>query len=604
MKKIIILLFSALIFGFSFICVQAVAKVDEESVISENNKETNTENTGEDVLKDTTDKIDYSNYTEEIESFNVNLEINKNSSINIEENITYNFNDLERHGIYRDITYKYKARGGNYKLRISNIDVVDEQGNNYNFKTSKSGDDIRIKIGDADKYVTGIKTYVISYTVQRAINYFDNHDELYWNVTGVGWQVPIGSSQAEIKLPEGVSQDDLQLKCFTGGYGSTDEHCSKEIINEKTVLFRSDNDLSYYEGLTIVLGWPKGLITEPSLQQKIIWIVSDNWYLGLPFLVLIFSFLYWRARGKDPKGSGTIIAHYEAPDNLTPAEVGTIYDNRADNKDVTATLIQLAIKGHLKIKQYGKGRKDYKFIKLKDGKNLKNDFEKKLLNAVFDSGDEKKLNDMKNKFYKEMNDIKKNIYKNITDKGYYSRNPKTAKFGLLFVLGFFAIFGSIFLGSFFSNFYLGAALLVSGFIMIIFSMFMSQKTIKGAKTLEKIKGFKEFLKVTEKERLKFHNPPDMIPELFEKYLPYAMVLGVENKWAQNFKNIYEKSPDWYEGYNTNTWTALALVNSLSSFSTNSQSVMASAPSSASGGGSGFSGGGAGGGFGGGGGGSW
>ncbi|NQU99130.1 MAG: DUF2207 domain-containing protein, partial [Parcubacteria group bacterium] len=507
MKKVLVSLFSLIIiFCLSFNFVLAVTQVDEESVISENKEEVTTENIKEDILEDVVNKIDYSSYTEEIDSFNAKIEINKDSTIDVEETIVYNFNDLDRHGIYRDITYKYKARGGNYKLRFSDIDVVDEKGNDYNFKVSKSGNDYRIKIGDADKYVSGIKTYVISYKVARALNYFDNHDELYWNVTGVGWQVPIGASQAEIKLPEGVNQDDLQLKCFTGGYGSTDEYCTTEIINDKTVLYRSDYSHSYYEGLTIVFGWPKGLVTEPELQQRVLWILSDNWYLGLPFFVLIFSYLYWRARGKDPKGSETIIAHYEAPDNLTPAEVGTVYDNRADNRDVTATLIQLAINGYLKIKQFDKGKKDYKFIKLKDSSSLKNEFEKKLLDAVFDSGDEKKLNDMKNKFYTDMQKIKGDIYKEVTRKGYYSRNPKTAKFGLLFVLSMFSFFGCFFLGGVFANVFLGIAVFVSGVIMFTFSMFMSQKTVKGAKTVEKIQGFKQFLKVTEKERLKFHNP--------------------------------------------------------------------------------------------------
>jgi len=152
------------------------------------------------------------------------------------------------------------------------------------------------------------------------------------------------------------------------------------------------------------------------------------------------------------------------------------------------------------------------------------------------------------------------------------------------------------------NFYLGVAVFLSGIIMLVFAMFMPQKTVKGAQILEKIQGFKQFMNVTEKERLKFHNPPDMMPELFEKYLPYAMALGVENKWAENFKDIYNQVPAWYEGYSTTgAWSAIALTNSLNSFSANSQTTMASAPS---GDGSGFSGGGSGGGGGGGGGGSW
>ena len=161
------------------------------------------------------------------------------------------------------------------------------------------------------------------------------------------------------------------------------------------------------------------------------------------------------------------------------------------------------------------------------------------------------------------------------------------------------------MGFAFPNFYLGASLVVSGIIMLIFSHFMSKKTIKGIRILEKILGFKEFLKVTEKERLKFHNPPSMVPELFEKFLAYAMVLGVEKEWAENFRDIYKQAPSWYEGYGPQTWSSIYLASSMSTFSNRASTVFASQPkSTAAGGGSGFSGGGSGGGGGGGGGGSW
>lgn len=588
MKKLLcvgVSIFVGLVLGFGILFVNA-----EEPELYEN---------GEEI-----DLTEYSYQPENVKDFNISININQDSSINVEEKINYNFGSQQRHGIYRNIPYRYKARGGNFNLRFSDINVVDENGSPYKYEVLNQGSDKNIKIGDANAYVTGVHTYVISYKIERALNYFESHDELYWNVTGNEWEVPIEKSQAKISLPESVDRSQLQMKCFTGVLGSTTEDCTKEVIDDRSVLFKANEELNYYEGLTVVFGWPKGIVVEPDFNQKLLWILQDNWYLGLPIIVFIFSFIYWRIRGKDPKQRETIIAEYEPPDNLTPAEVGTVYDNKADTKDVTATLIDLAIRGYLKIKQTGTGSKDYKFLKLKEPGDL-NSYEKDLMESVFGSSRETRLNDLKNTFYTDLSRIKKNIYDTVVIKKYYAKNPSRAKFGCLFVFSIMLFMASFPLGFVSLNFFLGVSLLVSAIIMFVFSMFMSKRTVKGVRTLEKILGFKEFLKVTEKERLKFHNPPEMVPELFEKFLPYAMALGVETEWAKNFEDIYKQQPNWYESHTPGVFTPMLLANSLSSFSAGASSVMVSQPAStASGSGSGFSGGGSGGGFGGGGGGSW
>jgi uncharacterized membrane protein len=135
---------------------------------------------------------------------------------------------------------------------------------------------------------------------------------------------------------------------------------------------------------------------------------------------------------------------------------------------------------------------------------------------------------------------------------------------------------------------------------------MPQKTLKGVATKEYILGLKKYLSVAEKDRLKFHNAPDKNPQRFEKLLPYAMVLGVEKEWAEQFKDIYKQNPNWYEDRTGSpvAFNSLIFVNSLNSFSSEANSSLYSNPSSGASGGSGFSGGGSGGGFGGGGGGSW
>ena len=135
---------------------------------------------------------------EQINSFDVNLYLSEDGSLRVEENIEYQFIDVYRHGIYRKIPFKYKKGKNNYNLRIDVLSVTDFSGNEYQTKITKSGDYLNIRIGDPDKKVTGIHGYRIEYLVNRAILFLDSHDELYWNVTGTEWDIPINSSSAKI----------------------------------------------------------------------------------------------------------------------------------------------------------------------------------------------------------------------------------------------------------------------------------------------------------------------------------------------------------------------------------------------------------------------
>ncbi|MDI6778232.1 MAG: DUF2207 domain-containing protein [Patescibacteria group bacterium] len=552
---------------------------------------------------------------EKIASFAGEIKINSDSTIDVKETIAYDFGDQQKHGIFRFIPVKYKARGGNYNLRISNIKVADENGAPYNFTTSYPGDNVEIKIGDADKFVSGTKNYVISYVIRRAVNYFPDHDELYWNFTGDKRQIPIESSSLKVILPE-AAKENLQYKCFQGVFGSTNE-CAAS-VSENIIEYNSGEILNPGEGMTIVAGWPKGITPEPTVFQKMLDIARDNWTLFVPIIVFALMFRLWSKKGRDPRGRGTIIAQYESPDQLAPAEIGTMIDGSADNQDVSATIIDLAVRGFLKIKRMeekgflGIKSTDYTFIKLKDEEPERN-FEKEVMKGIFDpekadangaSGEkEKKLSDLKNKFYKTLSDVKDLLYKGVTEKRYYTSNPNNTR--ILWIVagvmsgGFLAgIFGSIQGGwGIFSG-------IVSGIIILVFGWLMPAVTAKGAELKENILGFKDFLSVTETDRLKFHNAPEKNPQMFEKFLPHAMVLGVEKEWAKQFEGMYNQQPDWYEDSSGRMFSAIILSSIVSDFSSTATAAMASQPSSAAGGGSGFSGGGGGGGFGGGGGGSW
>lgn len=548
---------------------------------------------------------------EEISDFRTTIKINEDASIKVTEKITYDFGSEQKHGIYRDIPFKYQARGGNYNLILDVESVVDEAGRPYNFEVLKQGRNKRIKIGDADSFASGQKVYVIAYRAERALNYFVEHDELYWNATGNEWNVPIKQSKATVQFPASINDNDLQAACFAGYTGSAAdcvstryEYSDQNVV--KSVVFAHDR-LDPGEGVTVVVGWPKDLVYEPTFVERLLAMAKDNWIIGMPFLIFALLFYLWRTRGRDPEGRGTIIAQFEAPDKLTPAEVGTIIDEKAHRQDVSAEIINLAVNGYLRLSRIeGKGllkSGDYELEKLKEESDLVNEYEKKLMQALFSGGEEIiALSELKNKFYKDLEKITKEIYSSTVKKNYFPKSPRKVR-GMYLGIGAAVLFGAWFTGIALGVIG-GISTAISGIIIIIFSFFMPARTRAGVMAREHILGLKRYLTVAEKDRLKFHNAPEKDPKHFEKLLPYAMVLGVETEWAKQFEGIYDQQPSWYHDASGRHFTALALANSLGSFQANANTTMASRPSSASSGGSGFSGGGSGGGFGGGGGGSW
>ena len=558
--------------------------------------------------------------SEKIDDFSTLIKINRNSSLNIEENITYDFdNSFGRHGIYRDIPIRYKARGGNYNLSISNISVVDRSGNPYKFKILNNGKYKRIKIGNPYSYVSGRKTYIIKYTVKRGINYFKDHDELYWNVTGNEWNIPIISSSAKIVLPETINKNKLQIKCFSGPLGSRNQCLNKSSKETNGLIKEVDfwqNNLSAREGLTIVVGFPKSLVIPPTFFQNTLDTVKDNLIALLPILTFIILFALWWKNGRDPKGKKTIIARYEPPDSLTPVEVGTIIDEKVDNIDISSEIIYLATQGYLKIKRIEEKHlifksKDYLLEQLKDETGLENNFDKQLLKSLFknaslseESGNKTiKLSQLKTTFSQDIKQIQKDVYQSTVEKGYFPKNPSAVRKSYI-TIGIIVLILIGFLASSL-GFITIVSIGISAIFFFLFGNMMARRTKKGVLAKEAILGFKLYLSVAEKARLEFQDAPQKNPQLFEKFLPYAIALKVEREWAKQFEDIYLSPPSWYEGWTGANFTAFVLVDSLSGFRDSTNHLLSAASQGAGSGISGFGGGGfSGGGFGGGGGGSW
>ena len=443
-------------------------------------------------------------------------------------------------------------------------------------------------------------------------------------MTGNNWPVPIQQVSATITLP---SEAITKVACFEGSYGST-SNCESRQLNKTTAAFTS-NDLGFNEGLTVVVGYPKGLV------PIIIIPPPENPLAGLfttqslaTFIITLLAgaglvILFWFRRGRDywvkrrfaddplarheikPIGSHeTIVVEYSPPENLRPAEIGTLMDEKADTADVTATIVDLASRGFLTIKEIEKKwlfrSTDYELTKMKKDTSELVSFEKELLDRIFGDGETVKLSELKTKFYQDLKVVKDELYKDMVSKKFFYENPESVRRKYMFIGLGGAILGGVLLFFGFNvplvvliPFALGASL--TGAVLIVISNFMPRKTAYGREMYRRTRGYALFVTRAEKYRQQFFEKKN----LFNEVLPYAIVFGVTEKFAKAFKDmgIEPQQPSWYTGsrpFNTALFGA-----SMANFSNSVGSAMAAAP-----GGSGFSGGGSGGGFGGGGGGSW
>ncbi len=541
-----------------------------------------------------------------IQSFDATIVVSADGSVAVEETIVPRFTG-SWNGIYRAIPVEYRTpQGLNYTLRLDVESATDEEGRALKLESSKERHYRKLKI-----WVPGAqdatRTVKLRYRVANALRFFEEHDELYWNVTGDEWDVPLEAVSARVELPAGVSG--VRATAFRGAYGSTAQ--APATVEPDGARAELPRGLGFREGLTIVVGWNPGLVHRPTAIER----TTDLLYSNVPLVIPLFVFLgmwrLWHARGRDPKVA-SIATRYEPPANLTPAEVGTLVDGKPDLRDITASVVDLAVRGYLHITEtkneflFGLfSNKDYTFTMQKprpEWAALK-PHERDLLGALFDSSDSVSLSTLKNKFYKHLPGLQNELYGLLVRDGYYTGRPDRVR-ALYIIAGVIVGGGIAVLGS---TYMISLAMqpaasiiagVLSGLIIILFGLVMPSRTVPGTRELEKILGFQEFLSRVEADRLE---RIVKTPEMFEKFLPYAMALGVEDNWAQAFEGIYREPPRWYTGPGAvQTFRPSTFTSDLGRMSAQAAAVMASAPRSS--GGSGFSGGSSGGGFGGGGGG--
>ncbi len=544
-----------------------------------------------------------------IQSFDVVVVVLPEGIIDVTETIRPRFTGSWR-GIYRTIPVEYGTpQGFNYTLVLEPVSVTDGDGRPLKYESSRERHYRRFKI-----YVPGAedatRTVVLRYRVLDGLKFFEDHDELYWNVTGDEWEVPIESASARIVLPTGVTG--VRAVNFTGAYGAREQDASVEVVGNG-VEVRMRRALAFHEGLTVVVGWDKGFVKEPGAVEKATLFLRSNWPFLIPMGIFAVMFWLWYTRGRDPR-LRPIATQYAPPEGLTPAEAGALVDNSANMRDITATIVDLAVRGYILIEEQQKehlmglySNKEYVFHlrkKPEEWKDVK-PHERELLEALFGGGalESVELSELQNKFYKSLPGIRDHIFDSLMAHRYYLHRPDKVRQAYLvggLIIGAAMVWG----GSFISRL-LGIAPLTTiltgiatGAIVCGFGWFMPARTLEGTRTLEGVLGFEDFLGHVEADRLE---RTVNTPAMFEKFLPYAMALGVEKKWGGAFQDIYKEPPQWYRGSYGPNFYPIGFVHDLDQMSARAGTVMTSSPRSS--GGSGFGGGGfSGGGFGGGGGG--
>jgi uncharacterized membrane protein len=539
--------------------------------------------------------------------FDARIEVFQDGNIEVTERIETEFTG-SWNGIYRMVPVKYRTpQGFNWSIGLALISATDDAGTPLRTDTSRAGHYIKYKI-----WVPGAenatRTIVLRYRANNALRFFDDHDELYWNATGDEWDVALGMVTAEVILPEGASQ--IRATAFNGAYGATLRE-AEMALQGTGVTFQMPRPLAFREGMTVVVGWDKGLVRAPTVADRAVGFLASNWPLGIPFLVLAGMLRIWWTRGRDPR-SLPIAVQYEPPLGLTPAEAGALTDEQVDLRDITATLVDLAVRGFLRIEEREEKHlfgllKDEEFVfhRLRAESEWPTlpPHEQGVLGGIFEDGKaEVKLSDLKDEFYTHLSGIQEGVMDRLVAKSLFRSNPSATRgkwvfagiaLGVLLGVGGAALSASLALTP--VPFVIAAV--VSALIVIGIGWFMPARTVSGARTLERVLGFGEFLERVDKERFE---AIERTPELFERYLPYAMAFGVEQKWAKGFRDLLTQPPTWYAGSNLVSFNAGSFTRSLSAMSERTASTMSSSPRTSSG--SGFSGGSSGGGGGGGGGG--
>lgn len=579
-----------------------------------------------------------------------------------------------QHGIYRDFPTEYRDGGGN-RVHVDFEPLsVTRDGAKEPFHTEPLGNGVRVYFGSKETVLRpGEYSYALEYRTTRQLGFFADHDELYWNVTGNGWDFVIETASATVALPGEVPPSQIHVEGYTGAQGLRGTSYRARADAPSHALFSTTRPLSPREGLTIVVAFPKGIVTAPTFGDSVRWFLGDNAgvLVGVVGLLVVLGYYLWQWNrvGRDPK-PGVIIPQYQAPDGFSPGALRHVERMKYDDRCFAADVVDLAVRGALNIRKDGK---TFVLERADRAAGALPSVEAALLRATLGSSGRLELKQANHATISSALKQHEAQLKSMNSPRYFSTNSSlmfpgivlclVALFAALFaqgrsgvlagagfillwlsvwslgvaalvggairawrgaqgVFGYIAAIGvSLFALPFIGGevFAIGAFVLMAGiglgvvaFVLIItnfaFFEWLKAPTVEGRRLLDRIAGLRLYLGVAERDELARLKAPPMSLEEFQKFLPYALALGVEKTWADRFAAAVGPAAaaaaatamTWYHGGSHSLSDISSLTGSLGSSLSGAISSSSSAPGSSSGSGGGGSSGGGGGGGGGGG----
>ncbi len=515
---------------------------------------------------------------EVIRSLEVTIQANKDSTASVNERIYYDFEDDSRPGILRNIPVVFSRAGGSYEVDLRLVDATTGNGIPLKAKMIKSGSDVHIALGDPKIHFTGRHIFKLDYELRHAFNFTDGVPEFYWNVTGTECPVSIEKTSVNFYPPRSVHTNQVKQQAFLGvpdgSLTTMEQHQSIGYIEYDC------GPLNPGEDFVIVAQFPKGSIKPPTPILECMFWLEDWWpTLVFPIFTAFGVTAVWMTLGRDAKNPEYVPKEWNPPTEITPAGVGTIYDEECDTVDVVATMVDLAERGHLTVRETQKqdltgfGDAHYMFTKTDPGADDEplRPFEAKFLDSLFTpgakSGTEVSLFELKTRLFESMPSIRNDIYESLTQEGYFQQNPSTVRKDYVGLAVFLCSVGMMLIlisanESAYAAF--GIGIVGSAAIIGCFAFAMPARTTKGVQALRRALGFMHFISSAPPRAIELLFETD--PTVFSRLLPYALVLGVADKWAEKFQGVLDKPPVWYQpfGYPDGdyTFTAQRFVNDL------------------------------------------